>query len=130
MLDLSKQSPWSFKKKLSNIVRHYFINLWEKEKEGQKHGKLIAYITFKNNFGREHYLFIINIFVQRKNITKFRISAHQVNIERGRYIGLPPELRVCFQCNMQEIEDEHHFFFNLFICSKYNDKRLQLMEVI
>jgi hypothetical protein len=35
-----------FKKKLSNIARHHFVNLGEKEKEGQKHGKLRTYITF------------------------------------------------------------------------------------
>jgi hypothetical protein len=38
------------------------INNGTKKRKGKKHGKLRTYIAFKNNFGREHYLSIINNF--------------------------------------------------------------------
>ena len=75
----------------------------------------------------EHYLANVNNFDQRENITKLRISVHQLNIERGRYTGLPPELRLCSQCHLKEVEDELHF---LLVCPKYNNERLQLVESV
>jgi hypothetical protein len=59
--------------------------MWPQENEQQNNGKSRTYVTFKGNFGREHYLAIIKNFDQRKSITKLRISAHQLNIERGRH---------------------------------------------
>lgn len=44
-------------------------------------------------------------------LTKFRISAHDLKIERGRYLGLPVEERLCDLCK-KNIEDEIHFMFN------------------
>jgi hypothetical protein len=35
---------------------------------------------------------------QRKLLTKFRISAHTLNIEKGRYIGTKVEDRICNLC--------------------------------
>ena len=84
-MDISKQTPYSFKKRSSSIIKHYFINMWHQENEQQNNGKLRTYVTFKSNFGREHYLANVNNCDQRKSITKLRISAHQLNIERGRY---------------------------------------------
>jgi hypothetical protein len=126
-MDQSKQTPYSFKKRSSSIIKHYFINMWHQENEQQNNGKLRTYVTFKNNFGREHYLAIVNNFDQRKSITKLCISAHQLNIERGRYTGLPPKLRLCSQCHLKEVEDELHF---LLACPKYNNERLQQIESV
>ena len=39
---------------------------------------------------------------------KIRISNSNLNIERGRYIKLPVEKRICPLCNI-EPEDEIHF---------------------
>lgn len=52
---------------------------------------------------------IISLSIEEKY--KLRISAHQLNIEGGRYTftGLPPEVRKCSQYSMKEIEDEQHF---------------------
>lgn len=43
------------KKKLSCIIRQYFINLWYTSKENEQpktKGKLRTYSTFKNNYGK------------------------------------------------------------------------------
>ena len=45
----------------------------------------------------------------REIITKFRISGHNLNIEKGRYVNVDRHDRKCSLCNMNEIEDEYHF---------------------
>ena len=47
----------------------------------------------------------------RSILTRFRISAHKLEIEIGRYTTpkTPLENRLCKQCNSSEIEDEEHF---------------------
>ena len=102
------------------------------EIEQHSNGTLRTYVTLKKNhtpnFGREHYLTIVNNFDQRKSIAKLRIPAHQLNIYwKGRYTGLLPDLRICSQCNLMEVEDELHF---LLFCSKQNSERLQRLGSI
>jgi hypothetical protein len=50
---------------------------------------LSTYLTVKNNFGFEKYLDKIKNFEQRRTLTRFRISAHKLAIETGRYKGIP-----------------------------------------
>ena len=45
----------------------------------------------------------------RKIITKFRVSAHKLSIETGRYDAVTRNNRKCAKCNLDEIEDELHF---------------------
>jgi hypothetical protein len=47
-------------------------------------GKLTTFYKIKECFRREPYLSVLNS-DQRSLITKFRISAHQLRIETGRY---------------------------------------------
>ena len=52
-------------------------------------------------------------------MTKFRISAHSLRIESGRYerkpnkenklIKIVREERTCLYCNNNDVEDEKHF---------------------
>ena len=46
----------------------------------------------------------------RKYLTKFRVSDHDLFIEKGRYLKIPREDRKCKICNI--IDDEYHFFLN------------------
>ena len=73
--------------KISNaILNKFFINEWNKNKEKFSDGKLS---TVKKNFGFEKYLDKIKNFKQRRTLTIFRISAHMLAIETGRYKGIP-----------------------------------------
>jgi hypothetical protein len=58
-------------------------------------------------------------------LTRFRISA--LEIETGCYTTpkTPLENRLCKQCNLSEIEDEEHFLIN---CPKYNLHRKELFR--
>ena len=52
-------------------------------------------------------------------ITKYRLTAHKLSIETGRYYNAPRENRICPLCLTDE-EDEYHF---IFICPFYIDLR-------
>ena len=58
----------------------------------------------------ESYINTLN-FRERQAVSKFRISAHKLEIERGRYTvpKTPVCNRICKQCNIGIVEDEVHF---------------------
>ena len=88
--------------------------------------KLRNYVLFKNEFKFENYLQIIKDFEIRKNVTRLRISAHNLAIEKGRHkrpTKLPLEERTCNICNT--LEDEIHFLIN---CQLFCSPRLILFQ--
>lgn len=91
---------------------NYFINDWEQNLAQHSNGKLCTYVTFKTNFGCEKYLSIISSFDLRRCLSRLRLSAHALRIERGRYQGTPRHNRTCPRCDSGEVEDEKHFLFN------------------
>ena len=50
----------------------------------------------------------------------FRVGAHELEIERGRYQNIPRRNRICKLCNTNVIENEYHF---LLCCDFYDDIR-------
>ena len=53
-------------------------------------------------------------------ITKLRISAHKLRIEKGRYMNIPKCERFCNVCDSGETEDEKRFLLK---CSLYKALR-------
>ena len=94
---------------LSIKLEDRYINHWKKLlfNDDNKNGgnKLQTYRKLKNSYKMEKFLhsdvdkFALSIFV------KIKISNSNLNIERGRYIKLPVEKRICPLCNI-EPEDE------------------------
>ena len=90
-----------------------------------KRGKLRTYYTFKPIFKKEIYLrSIINRDV-RKCFTQFRISAHQLAIEKGRHRNIKAHNRLCKFCQTNEVEDEYHFLIK---CQKFSSERNKLFS--
>ena len=85
--------------------------------------KLRTYTIVKNTYNYEPYLDLIKNVEQRKMLTRFRISAHDLNIERGRYTKLQIEDRKCLFCN--KVEDEKHF---LLVCNHYDTIRKPFLD--
>ena len=83
--------------------------------------KLRTYKLFKKSIGLEEYLEFGLDRKYRQCLSSFRISAHKLQIERGRYLGKNVEERKCTDCNV--IEEEIHFFCD---CYKYNNSREKL----
>ena len=60
-----------------------------------------------------------------KELTKIKINAHDLLIERGRYFRprIPREQRICVQCS--QMEDEEHIFL---FCRNYTNLRITLFN--
>ena len=85
--------------------------------------KLIFYQNiYKNNYIRSKYVDILYRKTDRSTLCKIRLSAHNLEIEKGRQLSIPTNERLCKICNSGNIEDEQHFLFS---CHKYSFVRDQ-----
>ena len=86
--------------------------------------KLIFYKEIKTKYEPEGYLSSQKNISLRKELTKLRISNHEIMIERGRYHSpkIPREERLCQICK-NKVEDEKHFIFK---CILYDVERKNL----
>ena len=119
----------SEKFRVQNIIKtltEHFIKCWKHEKSVSP--KLSFYNACKGKFARESYLDLIKGFSRRYSTTKFRISSHDLEIERGRYNNTPRESRVCTWCQLSMgvnvLEDENHLLYN---CDLYSGLRSKLI---
>ena len=121
----------------SNLITQ-FKDKWRKEISfnnlnisniEDKQPKLRTYSLFKSEYKYEPYLDIIKDPKKRFMYTKFRISAHDLNIEKQRYVKprIPPSKRLCEMCNLKKVEDEFHVLFH---CTKYTELRLKYITSI
>ena len=93
------------------------------------HSKLRTYNKFKKGIGREKYLDIEDVpQSNRKLFCAFRISCHDLEIERGRYSTppKPPDERICKICQLQPETEEHFVIF----CPHYREIRLELFKSV
>ena len=91
------------------------INLQKIGSDNLDHNKLRTYKTFKSSFTPEPYIDLVQNRNQRKFLTRFRSSAHNLDIERLRYQNIPVGDRICKYCKHlhnydKNIDDEFHFF--------------------
>ena len=92
--------------------------------------KLRTFSSFKQTFSREKYLSLKDP-VQRRALSRFRLSAHKLNVETGRYNSknryVKPEERICTSCTLGVCEDERHFLID---CPLYDNLRDNLYSAI
>ena len=115
-------------KALSEKLCSEYVRLWAKfiNGDGRDSNKLRTYCTFKNpNFSREKYLDLNIQIHKRKHFSKLRISAHDLQIEKGRYNKTPLERRLCNFCRQSVVEDEFHFMLK---CDLYAAERQALFD--
>jgi hypothetical protein len=104
---------------ISKIVNNYYKKSVEDQlkifKNQTTDSKLNTFANCYNEFSLQSYLDLNLSKSIVKNLTKLRISAHTLLIEKGRYFRpkLCRNLRLCSLCN--KIEDEEHF---LLFCKK------------
>lgn len=111
--------------KIMEILTGIFKTKWEHQKS--KSPKLSFYHSIKSSFGLEPYL-ESKSFKLRNCTTKLRITAHDLQVERGRYVNLPREKRTCIWCKtslgQDFIEYESHVLFQ---CDLYAGLRHKLI---
>ena len=97
------------------------------ERKANHGNKLRTYRTFKNDFKTESYVKYCTNESHRTALARFRLGAHHLNIETQRYIKprIPPENRICNNCDIGETEDEFHFIMR---CKHYEYKRRILFQ--
>ena len=114
-------------KKLKVKYEKIWGDLLKDDKLHKHHGnKLRTYRLFKNNLCLEKYLMLENC-KSTNELTKFRISAHDLEIEKGRYYNIPPDKRYCKLCKNDAVEDEIHFLLQ---CPKLETERLEFIKNI
>ena len=122
-------SPSTVGTKINKLIHDKFSMFWKDELKSTKigedivdHSKLRFYRTLKGSFTAEPYVSLINNRNQRNWLTRIRISAHNLKIERGRYTQptTPILERLCNFCNSSCIDDEQHF---MLFCSTFEIKR-------
>ena len=89
-------------------------------------GKLRSYAVFKRDFFLEKYLLQESL-VNRKNLTRLRISSHKLSVETGRFNKTPLENRLCAMCDKGLVEDEFHFMIS---CTAYGKPRDNLFKYL
>ena len=104
---------------LNTIQSHFNTNQSE---DGQNHNKLRLYNTLKGSFKLEPYIEKITNRNQRHWLSRYRISAHTLRIETGRYTRpvTPIIDRKCCYCDQNSIDDEKHF---ILLCDTFKLKR-------
>ena len=89
----------------------------------------LFYNNIKHSFQKEQYLDLVKNASFRYRTTQLRISAHDLEIEKGRYTKTARDLRTCQWCNtcmgVKSVENENHVLFE---CDLYADQRAKLIE--
>ena len=111
--------PGSYPSKLQN----YYRDCWSTWIRSQLRddSKLRVYSLFKTDFKMENYILQFPLHI-RRNLTRLRISSHNLAVETGRYTRPKKtdfEKRVCFYCK-EKVETEHHMIFE---CNLYATER-------
>ncbi len=113
-------------KLIMDLLKNKFETNWQISKSTSS--KLSFYNSFKSKFNQEPYLNISKGFSRRYSTTQLRISAHDLEIEKGRYKQLPQHERICTWCktsmDLNTIEDENHL---LHVCDLYSRDRQKLI---
>ena len=123
------------KKKMKDEYSKYWYDLINKNKNDG--GKLELYCKIKQNFAMEPYLKQIKEFKLRRAMTAFRISAHKLEIETGRYIKckqngqyVPRDERICAICEENDVilkGDEEHALTS---CMGFENERKKLFKYL
>ena len=73
-------------------------------------GKLAPiYSKVKKDYRKESYISAAEYCKHRSAITKFRISAHNVPVEKDRWEGIDKTERKCKKCINNDVGDEKHY---------------------
>ena len=76
-------------------------------------GKLAPiYPKVKKEYREESYISVVEYHKYRSAITRFRISAHNLPLEKGRWEGINKTERKCKKCINNDVGDEKHYILH------------------
>ena len=101
-----------------------FSQFWRKRKEGnQSRMTFYASVTHGQTYRIEPYLLVCTKPEHRRALRRLQISAHDLQIARGRYANIAREDRKCRTCGV--VKDELHFLND---CTRYDLLRQRLLD--
>lgn len=89
--------------------------------------KLRTYKLLTRHQGPAAYVTHVMSTSNRSALSKLRNGTFPINIETGRYVGLPEELRICEVCDSSCTESETHF---VLFCACYSALRSELFRKV
>jgi hypothetical protein len=113
---------------VDKALQEYCSRVWQSKlyrteaQTGQGRNKLRTYRLFKNTISAEPYLMKVMSKSDRSSLAKMRCGVAPLQIETGRYQGVPENERTCDICSL-DVESEEHF---LLVCPLYDDLREEL----
>ena len=118
LINITKQLPWRVVYNNENgyiqnsDIKKLLLTRYERESSKllKSNSKLELLCKVKNVFGVSQYLKYLNDYRHRKAFTIYRISAHKLPIELGRYRSVQRDQRICTLCQSGDIGDEYHYF--------------------
>jgi len=112
-----------------SIHKNFMDNCMIQINDSVMNPKLRTYRIFKQEFKLESYIKSPIQINQTLALLRFRISAHNLAIETGRYTKpkTPADQRICLYCNINDNETEEHF---LLTCTYYDNERINFLEAI
>ncbi|XP_033745472.1 uncharacterized protein LOC117330985 [Pecten maximus] len=87
--------------------------------------KCQIYKYLANYFELQYYLTKSLNSKTKQILSKYRMQAHSLHIESGRYNAVPRGERICTVCNNNDIEDEMHF---ILLCPAYVELRMRFLK--
>ena len=127
-LNYLNSSPKNIKQNLTLIKQRIHDQAIQNQQSILRENKKLEFYNYILNFNvRPPYVDICKYKADRSKICKYRISAHSLAIERGRYKNIPQNHRTCTKCTTSQIENEEHFFI---YCPTYTSYRQELITKI
>ena len=106
------------KKQIKSILSEYYKDIFLSQLSVNPKSRL--YLQYKTEPRYEPYLDTITNRKIRVQYTKFRLSDHDLKIEKGRHMKVERGNRYCKLCTTGDIGDELHLLFN---CNKLYKSR-------
>lgn len=103
-------------------LKECFTTRWQNDIDTCKKNTFYKYTKLGLNC--EKYILTLTPLL-RVPLCRFRLSNHNLPIEKGRHMGLTREDRKCLKCTTGDIGDEFHY---LFVCHFFDEKRRELLS--
>ena len=130
-IDTEKNNKWvtTIKEWINKLgIRHlnfntnnskFYINSIQQRLQDQAKQNMNSLINVSENLKffkkfikvvKDPHTWICKLKSDRSLLSKFRLSAHSLAIEKGCYSNIERQNRVCLSCDTGEVENESHFF--------------------
>jgi hypothetical protein len=112
----SKERAWA-------LLHDDYCNNWSRLVNNTP--KLRTYCLYKDTYCIEPYVIGSLSRKLRSSLARFRTGILLLEIETGRWRGIPVDQRLSKLCNTQSVESEMHFLFH---CPVYDRQRAEFFE--